>query len=85
MNNRITINMIKSYSCLTQTPNNTYSGSTLIPKVYGVCDDDHINLGTTSNTHRHFLPLTSLCLFYNSRFELLILATELVSNTEGLL
>ena len=55
MNNRIATNMIKSYSCSTQTPNNTYLGSTLIPKVilYGVCDDDHINLGTTSNTHRH--------------------------------
>src|SRR6187399_2061256 len=33
MNNRIAINMIKSYSCSTQTPNNTYLGSTLIPKV----------------------------------------------------
>ena len=28
-------------------------------------------------------PLTSLCSFYNSRFELLFLATEPVSNTEG--
>ena len=53
MNNRIAINMIKSYSCSTQTPNNTYLVSTLIPKVQGVCDDDHINLGTTSNTQRH--------------------------------
>ena len=28
-------------------------------------------------------PSTSLCLFCNSRFELLILATELVPNTKG--
>ena len=40
MNNRIAINMIKSYSCLTQTPNNIYLGSILIPKVEGVCDSD---------------------------------------------
>ena len=53
MNNRITINMIKSYSCSTQTPNNIYLGPTLIPKVEGVCDGDLINLGITSNTHRH--------------------------------
>ena len=31
------------------------------------------------------LPLTSLCSFCNSRFKLLILATELVPNTKGLL
>src|SRR3954470_10437207 len=36
-------------------------------------------------THIVTSPLTSLCLFCNSCFELLILATELVSNTEGLL
>ena len=30
-------------------------------------------------------PLTSLCSFCNSHFELLFLATELVSHTEGLL
>ena len=30
MNNRIAINMIKSYSCSTQTPNNILLGSTLI-------------------------------------------------------
>ena len=30
-------------------------------------------------------PLTSICSFCNSHFELLFLATELVSNTEGLL
>src|SRR4051812_964166 len=54
MNNHIAINMIKSYLCSTQIPNNTYLGSTLIPKVLGVCDDDNINLGTTSNTHCHF-------------------------------
>ena len=53
MNNHIAINMIKSYSCSTQTPNNIYLGSTLIPKVEGVCDGDLINLGITSNTHRH--------------------------------
>ena len=36
-------------------------------------------------THIVTLPLTSLCLFCNSCFELLILATEQVSNTQGLL
>src|SRR6266496_5747741 len=36
-------------------------------------------------THIVTLPLTSLCSFCNSCFELLILATEPVSNTEGLL
>ena len=60
MNNSIAINMIKSYSCSTQTPNNIYLGLTLIPKVQGVCDDDHINIGTTSNTHRHFTLNQSL-------------------------
>ena len=50
-NNRIAINMIQSYLCSTQTPNNIYLGSTLIPKVEGVCDGDLINLGITSNTH----------------------------------
>ena len=44
MNNRIAINMIKSYSCSTQTPNNIYLGSIIIPKIEGVCDGDHINL-----------------------------------------
>ena len=34
-------------------------------------------------THIITLPSTSLCLFCNSRFELLLLATEPVSNTEG--
>ena len=34
-------------------------------------------------THIVTSPLTSLCLFCNSRFELLILATELVPNTKG--
>ena len=34
-------------------------------------------------THIVTSPLTSLCSFYNSRFELLLLATEPVSNTEG--
>ena len=53
MNNCITINMIQSYSCSTQTPKNIYLGPTLIPKVEGVCDGDLINLGITSNTHRH--------------------------------
>ena len=33
--------------------NNIYLGSTLILKVEGACDGDHINLGNTSNTHRH--------------------------------
>ena len=69
------INMIKSCSCSTQMPNNIYLGLTLIPKVQGVCDDDHINLGTTSNTHRHF-PSTSLCLLCNSCFELLIFSNR---------
>ena len=36
-------------------------------------------------THIVTSPSTSLCLFYNSYFELLILATEQVSNTQGLL
>ena len=34
-------------------------------------------------THIITSPLTSLCSFCNSRFELLLLATEPVSNTEG--
>ena len=33
--------------------NNIYLGSTLILKVEGACDGDHIILGNTSNTHRH--------------------------------
>ena len=37
------------------------------------------------STHIVTSPLTSFCLFCNSRFELLLLATEPVSNTEGLL
>ena len=53
MNNRITINMILSYLCSMQTPNNIYLGPTLISKVEGVCDGDLINLGIISNTHRH--------------------------------
>ena len=36
-------------------------------------------------THTITSPLISLCLFYSSCFELLLLATEPVSNTEGLL
>ena len=36
-------------------------------------------------THIVTSPLTSLCSFCNSCFELLILATELVSDTRGLL
>ena len=43
-----------------QTPNNIYLGSTLIPKVEGVCDGDRINLGITSNTHRHLALNKSL-------------------------
>src|SRR6266516_6580999 len=39
----------------------------------------------TLPTHIVTLPLTSLCSFCNSCFEILILATEPVSNTEGLL
>ena len=38
---------------LNAKPNNTYLGSKLIPKVEGVRDVDLINLGITSNTHRH--------------------------------
>ena len=57
-----------------------YLGSTLIPKVEGACDADHINLGNTSNTHRH-LALSSLHLLHSFCFELPILATEPVSNT----
>ena len=52
-----------------------------IKKEYQVLMIDKI---TTFNTHRHF-PSTSLCLLCNSYFELLILATEQVSNTQGLL
>ena len=37
------------------------------------------------STHIITSPLTSFCLFCNPRFKLLILATELVPNTEGLL
>ena len=37
------------------------------------------------STHIITSPLTSLCLFCNSCFELLILATEPVSNSQGLL
>ena len=33
--------------------NNIYLGSTLIPKVEGACDGDHIIRGNTSNTYRH--------------------------------
>ena len=36
-------------------------------------------------THIITSPLTSLCLFCNSHYELLLLATEPISNTEGLL
>src|SRR6266536_6527109 len=36
-------------------------------------------------THIVTSSLTRFCSFYNSRFELLILATEPVSNTQGLL
>ena len=32
--------------------NNIYLGSTLVPKVEGACDGDHIILGNTSNTYR---------------------------------
>ena len=80
MNNCIAINMIKSYLCSTQTPNNIYLGSTLILKVEGVYDGDHINLGIISNTHIVTSLLTSRC---DSCFELLILATKPVSNTLG--
>src|SRR5215216_3810451 len=44
-----------------------------------------ISILETLPTHIVTLPLTSLCAFCNSCFELLILATEPVSNTEGLL
>src|SRR3954470_4013507 len=37
------------------------------------------------STHIVTSPLTSSCSFCNSRFELLLLATEPASNTEGLL
>ena len=69
MNNRIAINIIKSYTCSTQTPNNTYLVSTLIPKVKGVCDESILE---PIPTHIITSPLTSLCLFCNSHFELLI-------------
>ena len=60
MNNCIAINMIQSYSCSTQKPSNIYLGLTLIPKAEGVCDGDRINLGITSNTHRHLALNLSL-------------------------
>ena len=53
MNSRIAINMIQSYSCSTQTPNNIYFRPTLISKLEGVCDGDLTKLGITSNTHHH--------------------------------
>ena len=55
MNNRIAINMIKSYSCSTQTPNNNSSGLKLILKVDVEVACDHIDLGTISDTHRHLV------------------------------
>ena len=76
MNNRIAINMIKSYSCSTQTPNNIYLGSTLIPKVEGVCDGDRINLGITSNTHHHLALNYSLFIL-----QLLFRVTNLSNRT----
>ena len=63
--------------------NNIYLGSTLIPKVE--CAKMIVSTFEPFPTHILTSPLTSLCLFYNSYFELLILATELVSNTVGLL
>ena len=42
-----------------------------------------ISILETLPTHIVTSPLTSLYLFCNSCFELLLLATELVSNTEG--
>ena len=44
-----------------------------------------ISILGTLPTHIITSPLTSLCLFCNSCFELLILATEPVSNSKGLL
>ena len=84
MNNRIAINMIQSYYAQRKHQITFILGSTLILKVKGVCDGDLMNLGITS-THIITSPLTSLCLFCNSRFELLLLETEPVSNAEGLL
>ena len=53
MNNRIAINMIQSYYAQRKHQITFILGSTLTPKVEGVCDGDLINLGITSNTHRH--------------------------------
>src|SRR3990170_1545415 len=75
MNNRIAIHMIQSCSCSPQTPNNIYLGSTLISKVEGACDGEHINTS----------PLASLRLFRSFCFELPTLATKPVSNTQVLL
>ena len=52
---------------------NQYLGLTLIPKVEGACDVDHISLGITSNTHRH-LTLASIRLFRSYNFESLTLS-----------
>ena len=75
MNNRITINMIKSYSCSTQTPNNIYLGSTLISK-YRECAMMIISILEPVPTHIVTSPSTSLCLFCNSCFELLIFSNR---------
>ena len=53
MNNRIAINMIQSYYAQRKHQITFILGSTLIPKVKGVCDGDLINLGIISNTHHH--------------------------------
>ena len=84
MNNRFAINMIKSYSCSTQMPNNIYLGLTLIRK-YSECAMMIISILEPLPTYIITSPSTSLYLFCNSYFELLILATEQVSNTQGLL
>ena len=71
MNNHIAINMIKSYSCSTPTPNNTYSGSTLSRK-YRECATMIISILEPLPTYIVISPSTSLYLFCNSCFELLI-------------
>ena len=75
MNNRIAINMIKSYSCLTQTPNNIYLGSTLIPK-YRECAMMIISILKPLPTYIVTSFLTSLYLFCISCFKLLIFSNR---------
>ena len=85
MHNRIAINMIQSYSCSTQTPNNIYFRFNTNPEGKGSVRWWSYQALESFPTHIVTSPSTSLCLFCNSYFELLIIETEPVSNTQGLL